>query len=351
MRAVGLCRGGFGMLSGIRVSVVWLLLSAAPWLALAQDAEPTNDTFSGAASLAVAEGEALVVRGSLTAADDDYFSVALTERQVLQVMATPLINDFSIPDTYAVLFDTDGTTEIETSDDAGDDFPEGDEYGFLFRFRAPAAGTYYFAVTGCCALANHTEDGPYALTVSVTIETAAPDLDTDPGNDTPAGADDLVLEAGDATLVIGELIAGTPGDVDFYAVELNAGEILSVFTTPLGGTFDDPDLELGVFELDGTAFVINDDAGDDVPEGSELGSGVRFRAPTTGTYYVGVSAHNDEDDDIFNGGHTDSGAYALTVSRLNIQVLAVPAASTLALVALGLLLAGAGWLAVGRLRA
>ena len=127
---------------------------------------------------------------------------------------------FDLPDTQILVVDTDGTTEIFNSDDAGDDFPEGNEYGSTIRFRAEVAGTYYLVVTGCCSQADHGESGSYELLLGLTIEIAEPTLDTDPANDGTAGADDLGISGGGSVLHVAALEdrAEPPGDVDMYRV-------------------------------------------------------------------------------------------------------------------------------------
>ena len=307
--------------------------------AIAQDDEP-NNTPATASPVTLALGDALSIAGSLdeSGTDFDYYAIAMTERQILIATTKPEGGVFDIPDTQIRVLDTDGTTEFVENDDAGNDFPEGNEYGSTIRFRAPAAGTYYLVVTGCCDQADHGESGGYELLVGLTIEITEPTLDTDPANDGAAGADDLGIDGGGAVLHVATLEdrAEPPGDVDMYSVSLGGGDTLIATTVPFGGVLDVPDTEMAVF--DGvTWFVINDDAGERLPRGRRAGSTVRFKAPSTGVYYLVISGFPDGDDDALDGDHTETGDYAVVASVVLTQE--APEIPTLSQTGLGALVA------------
>ncbi len=331
--------------------VLCLVVSAASLRApvvSAQDDEP-NDTAAAAATVALALGDSLSIAGSLgpSGADLDYYAIPMTERQILIATTKPTDGAFDIPDTVLVVYDTDGTTMIVSNDDAGSDFPAGGELGSTIRFRAAAAGTYYLSVTGCCGSAV----GGYELLLGLTIEIAEATLDTDPANDGAAGADDLGIDGGGAVLHVATLEdrAQPPGDVDMYSVSLGAGDTLIAATVPFGGELDLPDTEIGVF--DGvTWLVINDDGGDDFPAGEEVGSVVRFKAPSAGVYYLAISGFPDGgDDDALNGGHTEIGDYAFVASVvIPPGTPEIPTLSLTGLGALALLIGLAGWIVAGR---
>ena len=333
--------------------VVSVAASLCAPAAFAQDDEP-NNTAATASPVALALGDSLSIAGALdpSGTDFDYYAIAMTERQILIATTKPDGGLFDIPDTQIRVVDTDGTTEIVNSDDAGDDFPEGNEYGSTIRFRAPEAGTFYLIVTGCCDQADHGESGSYELLVGLTIEIAEPTLDTDPANDGTAGADDLGISDGGSVLHVATLEdrAEPPGDVDMYRVSLSAGDTLIATTAPFGGTLDVPDTQMAVF--DGTTwFVINDDAGDDEPQGEELGSTVRFKAPSTGVYYLVISGFDDASDDVLDGEHTETGDYAFVASvAVSQQAPAIPTVSQTGLGTLVLLIAVAGWVVARRRR-
>ena len=124
-----------------------------------------------------------------------------------------------------------------------------------------------------------------------------------------------------AVLQLGE------GDVDFFRLDLKAGDVLSAMTAPLddpGVSFDYPDTMLGLFDSSGTNLLVeNDDAGDygesfldedlasDFPfDGGVYGSALRAFIPVDGTYYLAVTGYEDYD---FVGAHEEFGPYALLV--------------------------------------
>ena len=130
----------------------------------------------------------------------------------------------------------------------------------------------------------------------------------------------------------------TTGDVDFFSIRLEEGEILMAATTPLAELFTMPDTILGLFDQDGYLLALNNDAGDGDPGISEdyLGSKIEYQAPTGATYYIGVTGFDDFDfdgnsDDSENTmAHDKTGAYALTVTI-------IPEPATLSLFILGLI--------------
>jgi hypothetical protein len=166
-------------------------------------------------------------------------------------------------------------------------------------------------------------------------------VDTDPTNDFPFSpapvpdgiADVIPISKGKASVAVAELLAG---DVDFYALHLSAGQVLSAMTAPLGdleNSFDAPDTRIALFG--GTPsgvhgypylekFLENEDAG--FYEGSDLhpdlgsdnpfeqfgvfGSAIRALIPQDGIYYLAVSGFGDID---YSGDHGDEGRYALLV--------------------------------------
>ena len=124
--------------------------------------------------------------------------------------------------------------------------------------------------------------------------------------------------------------------MDFYRIDLDADDVLTVMTAPLAGLsddFDDPNTMLIFFDSQGDILFDDDDAGgslsdlaaDTLGTTSADGSALHFHAPATDTYFFAVTGLPDEDA---VGLHTELGDYALLVSR-------VPEPSTLALLMLG----------------
>lgn len=110
------------------------------------------------------------------------------------------------------------------------------------------------------------------------------------------------------------------GDVDFFAIELFAGEFFTAITSPIGDPFGEPDTMMGLFLGDGTLLAFNDDAGG-------LGSAIRFEVTTDGIYYLGITGFPDFD---FDGSHSEVGPYVLKMSAI------VPEPATLLAVGAGL---------------
>ncbi|NUL81345.1 MAG: PEP-CTERM sorting domain-containing protein [Armatimonadetes bacterium] len=147
-------------------------------------------------------------------------------------------------------------------------------------------------------------------------------VESEPNNDSTT-ADSIVRGAAPWSDV--GVMGLNAGDVDWFTIHLNQGEILTVITTPMDDTspFFDPDTMLGLFDAGLAELRFNDDAG------GGFGSAVRWDARYTGKYYIAVTGFGDRD---FNGsGHTEDGQYALTVS-----IVPEPAS----MVALGMGLAG-----------
>lgn len=158
------------------------------------------------------------------------------------------------------------------------------------------------------------------------------------GNNTPATAQFIPLPCNaSADVGIASLAAGG-GDIDYYAVFVPAGCVLTAITTPIGnlpGNFASPDTLLGIFTSVGGLIEDNDDAGGDAVDGSVVGpvrgSAVRYHVSSGsglgGIYLLGVSGYPDF---AFGGNHPEAGQYLLTLSL-------VPEPSTLALLGLGAL--------------
>lgn len=337
--------------TALRVALVLpvLLWSTA---VIGQDADPGNDTSAGALDSGLTAGSVVFIDGRLVSGTDvDYYAVTMQGREVLIASTLPVGGTFDVPDTEIYLLDTDGSTVLVSDDDDGaHEAPgSGEQYGSTLRYRAPTSGTYYLVVTGCCSFGEHGEVGSYRLLAAMVNEIATPSGDTDPANDTDAGADDLGILAPGAAFRVGELASfgarGASGDVDYYAVELSVGDQLVAATAPLDGLpsdFDDPNTELGVYDPNGFFAVLDDDSGTDQPSGSELGSVVRFRAQQDGVHYVVVSGDPDENSrglDDLDGDHTEVGRYLLAVGvQSDISVLEVPTMGMIGLTALVALL-------------
>ena len=108
-------------------------------------------------------------------------------------------------------------------------------------------------------------------------------------------------------------------DVDLFAVELQAGERLTLDIDSTRVTGTDLDAQLFLFDSDGTLLRSNDDSSTrNGGTGSTTGldSYLQFDISTAGTYYIGVSSY---DNDLEDGGFSydyggSSGDYVLNIS-------------------------------------
>lgn len=288
---------------------------------------------------ASAFGQASVNFGFLPAAGQVNYPQALTERQMMVGMTTPLGNlgtNFAIPDTRLQVLNS-AATMICNNDDAGADGRGAGSVtptrGSVVRYGALAADTYTMRVVGFSA----TDTGNYALTSAViTLGTAGDFSDTEP-NSTIADAQSLSIPVNTAKYGFGSI---TAGDLDYYAINLNAGEILSAMTVPISNVgsatpnFAAVDTRLDVRNAANAIIITNDDAGTGADGwGTALttpvrGSAIRYQAITATTVYLTVRGF----------GTTDAGNYVLLAS-----IIPTPAS--------GVLLAAGALLAARRRRA
>lgn len=230
-------------------SLVFLALAGAlalvaPAQAAGVDAEPLNNSQLTADSLPqLFPGAAISNLAGLGDAggDVDFFQTPLNAGEVLFGMVTPLAglpSPFQSPETIASVFDDSGQRTFSAYDGAGelpnDGSGFGDTFGSVFRFAAPATANYRIGVSGCCdfefdgdAGGQNFEGGAYVLTVG-RVNPAIPGgdfTDTDPANQTAAGADPITVTPGTARVAVAEL---TAGDMDFFRLDPSRQETTSV---------------------------------------------------------------------------------------------------------------------------
>jgi hypothetical protein len=163
--------------------------------------------------------------------------------------------------------------------------------------------------------------------------------DDEPLNDVIATAP---IQMVGATMVadVGKLVL-TPGDTDYVGIgSLIAGDTVTVSTTPvtelLIDDFENPDTIIGIFDDNEVMECLNDDAFnsdlDTFPMG--YGSLCRFRVAVPGDYFVGVTGYSGI---AFDGTHTVSGNYVLTVSVVQLPEPGVLVQLGTGLLGLGLL--------------
>jgi hypothetical protein len=144
--------------------------------------------------------------------------------------------------------------------------------------------------------------------------------ETEPDNNVMSGAD-LINRETTLPWTFSEpmsLIAtgeDDPGDVDFFKINLNAGETITITTTIEN---NNPDTVLGLFDPSGILLTKNDNIdlsnkGSRIKDYSITSSGLYFIAVTGGP--DGTSSDNDFDGTYFGFyKHEEHGSYGLTVS-------------------------------------
>ena len=216
-------------------------LLAPEGMSFLNETEP-NDT---AATANVLIGTPVVVYGTITAGDYDYFSFVANEGD--RVYAAPMTQFSNVSgDSKLDIMASDGVTSLEFDDDSGSFSGTASAIGGTI---IPADGTYYVRVYGYGATTVIT---PYHL--HVRVQSGAPTAEVEPNNDTTT-ANPLPANG----WASGTISATT--DPDLFSFSLNAGD--SVFL----GLDMDPDrlttntnwngrLGLGIFN--GFLLVAND---------------------------------------------------------------------------------------------
>ncbi len=239
--------------------------------------------------------------------DVDMYQVSLGHAQGLTVdIDTPGGSDL---DSYVRIFDESGS-QVASHDNEDDGYGTGSTDSFI-SFHAPRTGNYTIAVSGSgnwnyeserAGTGTNGSLGDYDLKLTSGAVEA-------PG-DAISGA--MLLSPAPTTAYAGTIgdHAFTRKDVDFFAVDLVAGDTLEVDAqTPTGSL----DSYLRLFNASGEELVETDDGGTGTDAMFE------FQAASTGTYYIGVSSrYNSNYNPLLAGTSswgTTSGDYTLAVSR------------------------------------
>lgn len=129
-------------------------------------------------------------------------------------------------------------------------------------------------------------------------------IETEPNNS--MGTADLIARGAAPWADVGVMSLDPAEDVDWFVIELFAGEYLTAITYPIAdGTENNPDTMMALFDSSGTELDFNDDA-------NGFGSALRYRIAADGRYFLAITGFGDRD---FNGsGHAEMGEYILTVS-------------------------------------
>ncbi|MDE0231749.1 MAG: hypothetical protein OXI56_12185 [bacterium] len=191
--------------------------------------------------------------------DVDYFVFEAVEGEVYEVE----VDLGTLGDSVVAIADADGF-QLDYNDDRGDD-----SYGSRLVWRASMTGDFYVEVSGF--------GGGFGSTGSYTLRVVALDVEDDHGD----GVD------GASEMVLGESVEGVldyEGDVDYFVFEAVEGEVYEV-DVDLGTLSDSV---VAVVDSHGWEVAWNDDRGDE-----DLGSGLAWRAPQSGDFFVEVSGYGE----------------------------------------------------------
>jgi hypothetical protein len=252
----------------------------------------------------------VLVTGTLAAGDADFYSLQLSAGQLLLVGAFDEQGGELTDARIGVFFEAPSANDPNDAPEAEKD--DGGP-GFLSRLAVPIAqsGTWKVGVTGFrdrSYTGEHLEarSGPVAYRLALAVTTASPPrVETEPANDAAATGDLLPPGGG---VLRGAL---APGDVDWSAIELAAGEdaTVSVFDLATGA------LESPAGELSDTRLRLADAAALVVASNDDGGPGFLSNAahtPAAGRHRIGVTGHRDFD---YDGDHlTGPVDYVLVVA-------------------------------------
>jgi hypothetical protein len=268
------------------------------------ESEP-NNTCITANDLALTPNVSRVGTGSITAGDIDFWSFAAPAGSRVWAyvdtgggQSSPL-ND---RDSFLSLFDANCGALLEEDDDdgtgnGGDSVTESGFASTIAGRTLAAAGTYTLAVEG---FGPTSVIEPYRLFVIVTTGGSA---EVEPNN-TAATANPGLLAGADSVVKTGSI---TPaGDVDFFTVVANAGDVF--FISGDGNPERDAtntDLILDITHPDGrTLMQPPADSGLGGSATNPEGEAFNFAVPVSGTYAVSV-----------RGFGTSTGTYGLVIAR------------------------------------
>ncbi len=228
------------------------------------------------------------------ASETDYFEVELLEGQLLDVETRQ--HCASGLDTQILVYAPGGTTLVTSDDDGGED-----KWSKVSQLEITATGTWVIGVTAYTTSGT----GGYFLDVAADFP---PPCETDADCDCdqltcvlegqsagqcvpkmPAESEPNDAPAESTPTAVGEAIRGelTPGDVDWYTLELEAGIPVTLTTQSWCGAAVDPELlleQVGDAETPATAVAYDADSA-----GDGQASIAEYVATTTGTYRVKVT--------------------------------------------------------------
>ena len=250
----------------------------------ATETEP-NNTSGTANPLTLNQGCGVITAAINPGGDLDYYSFnAPAGSQVwafVDTGGTPA-PDANSDDSFLTLFDTNGTTPIETDDDDGtgtgcDSSIESTLSSAIAGRTLAADGTYFLQVR---SFGGSDIIHPYRLFVVVSTASST-EVEA---NNTFATANPIVTNAVPVGVRTGQI--SPAGDVDFYSVQVQAGNVIYVNADcdpeDNGGT----DLVVDIIDTDGTTVLLTIDNSATANRAAEASC---ITAVKNGTYYVRVS--------------------------------------------------------------
>jgi hypothetical protein len=257
-------------------------------LGATSEVEP-NDTAPTATVLTLDAGRAIGSASIGVAADVDFWridGVAPNARIWVSTDTGGTQNPGATSrDTVMDLIAADGTTVIENDDDDGtangaDGTIESGLASAIAGGTLTTGGTYYIRVRAFSATAIVS---PYKLYVVVTQPSAAPE--TEPNN-TAATANDMLSGSAVTNVFSGSIAAA--GDVDYYAMNLTAGEVIFV-SADADPERDGTGTDLVVEVRDpADALVLSIDSSITGSLANPAAEAAPYTALVSGTYYVKV---------------------------------------------------------------
>ncbi|WP_339384464.1 DVUA0089 family protein [Oscillatoria sp. FACHB-1407] len=247
--------------------------------------------------------------------DVDLYKVQLNVGETLTV---DIDSGFPTLDSVLRIFNANGT-QVAFSDDTAAPGEILGEDAYI-QFQPTTAGTYYIGISG----ASNTAYNPFIANSGVLGDAGEYELEIvirEP-NSTIATAIDVELGSSfgffSTSTRIGDIFTLTPGvDIDFYRVQLNAGDVLAIDIDTSAFGANGVDSVLRLFNASGTQLRFSNDAA--APgEALSTDSYISYAATASGLYYIGVSGlGNSTYNPLTAAGFAngDSGFYTLILTR------------------------------------
>lgn len=272
-----------------------------------------------------------VVSGSISPGTDlDYFSFTAPAGSLVWALVDSAPSVFPNNDVLLRLFDTNGTTQLESDDDDGagtncDGTLDNQLSSSISGRPLSAAGTYFLRVEGVASFPVTS----YKLSVIVTQGVQS---EVEPNN-TSATANPIASSGSPFGVKFAASIS-VVGDVDFYSVTAPAGSTIFVSADGdperNGGT----DLVVDLIQPNGTTVILSADNSDAVGFPMPPSEAFCYDVTTAGTYFVRVSGFTSKTKQT-------TGTYSLMVALGGLPPTPTPTATRTATVTTTSIVGGA----------